>query len=181
VVSWGATTVADPKPENEKSPERSTSFAKTVELPGQASTIGKDLQPLARDFNSAGREVHAVAEKPPNRPTSVAKTLDLPGQAATVGKDVQPLARDFNKVVAEIPAEKSPAAQHTGKPYGPDLDLHLKPPDGPVRREVDKQIHDDKLRSLDERTRKAFETARNARGRQGLQRNRERDRGRTDD
>ena len=119
--------VTEPTPDKEKSAERPTSVAKSVELSGEPTAIGQNVESLALAYRNAGVAAHRAAEKPTERTTSFAKTLDPAGQIANFAKNLPRLVQDFESVHGE----KSAAVRANIPAYGPANDVHLKPPDGP--------------------------------------------------
>jgi hypothetical protein len=102
-----------------------------------------------------------VSDAPEERSVSHAKTVDL-GHSQNALNRAQKLKEAFELAKAQPETQEQQKTQQDGKTeqqaHAPQPQLDLKPPDGDIRREVDKQVNDEKLTKLQERA-KALQEA----------------------
>ena len=95
-----------------------------------------------------------MSETPDERSVSHARTVDL-GQSQNALDRAQKLKEEFERAKAKDDAQEQQKSRQDGKSeqqsHAPHPQLHLKPPDDDIRRDVDKQIDKEKISKLQER------------------------------
>ena len=144
---------------SDDSADRSTSHAKTVDLNHQKNTLARALK-LKEEFDRANAAKENSLEQQQSRQeektgqASHAKTVDLNYEKNPLDRALK-LNAEFNRGSA---IKNSPEQQKSGQEekarhlsHAPRPETHLKPPDGEIRREVDKKIDEEKLNKEHER------------------------------
>jgi hypothetical protein len=148
---------------------RATSHAKSVDLAHDQSAIDR-ARALNEEFKraKAARQQSLEREKPAERGsgeriTSYAKSVNMDAKESSLDRTA-PLKGQFNRTQTaqekprphareqqNVPEEKRRAEP----PHAPRAEPHLRLPDGPIRRAVDRQIDKEKLAKENERARQA--------------------------
>lgn len=169
---------------------RATSHAKSVDLTHDQSALDR-ARALKEQFQNAkaARQKSIEREKPRERGsgeriTSYAKSVNMDAKESSLDRTA-PLKGQFNRTQTAQEKPRAHAREQQNVPeikrraepsHAPRAEQHLRLPDGPIRRAVDRQIDKEKLARDNERARQA-NAEYQARQRQARQdRNKEMDR-----